>query len=392
MAVVKKKRYLSKSLKNGRAARVQRNRTEYAGINGSSLLSGSMELLEVDEESQSLVMGDDESVAEFEQRRLAAESMNAITHDESDTISFRNYLLANYLRGANYFNALTIHNVPVSRIKPPKLFQSPISLMELKKMIELQKAGIGKIKAVMDTWIKERESMVSTEHTKFYKSRMKVLDTDGLEGIHHVVKNIESRLGGRLQDRAYHLYDPEVFGTKFRGDMREAPEDYWEKYPELVKERKEKEAKMLREKEEEELRKKEEEERRKREEEEAKQRQQLEDDQLKRNQQPSETPSGALPLQITVPLSGAENSSGGHTPAPGMVTASMGNSSDIGLGTDQQPQPLPVTQEPLLNVASAQIPPQDQAQDIENVFGEYEAEPFNTGFDDEFADLDKVFF
>ena len=167
MAVVKKKRYLSKSLKNGRAARVQRNRTEYAGINGSSLLSGSMELLEVDEESQSLVMGDDESVAEFEQRRLAAESMNAITHDESDTISFRNYLLANYLRGANYFNALTIHNVPVSRIKPPKLFQSPISLMELKKMIELQKAGIGKIKAVMDTWIKERESMVSTEHTKF---------------------------------------------------------------------------------------------------------------------------------------------------------------------------------------------------------------------------------
>lgn len=410
--MVKKKSHKKvrpKGGRNGVSARAQRV-PEYPGLNGGSLLPGSLQLFDVDEESRMLVLADNVGAVEFEKARLRAESMNAITHDESDTISFRNYLLANYLRGANYFNALTLHNVPISRIKPPKLFQTPVAALDLKKSIELQKASIGKINAVKETWEKEKETLVGTEHTKFYKAKLKLLESDTPEAMNQIVKGLETRLGCRLQDKPYHMYSSEIFAPKFRGDLREAPEDYWEKYDDMVKERKEKELMMQKQKEEEEARLKEEQRRKQEEEEERRRR--IEEEKLQTSNIDN---SQSIPLQISMSMQsgGPDSQQPSHTPTsmpvpvPGMVAANntmpstttnpitsdsgapgnVSNTNNNPLALDQPP-PLPTPQQPLMPVGQEE----QNNQDIENVFEDYGSEPFNTGFDDEFADLDNVFF
>ncbi|KAL3231727.1 Transcription regulatory protein SNF6 [Nakaseomyces bracarensis] len=402
MAVVKKRSY-KKSVrpKNGRVSSRTQRVPEYLGINGGSLLPGSLQLFDVDEESRMLVLADNVGAVQFEKDRLKAESMNSITHDESDTISFRNYLLANYLRSANYFNALTLHNVPISRIKPPKLFQAPVSALDLKKSIELQKASMGKINAVKDSWEREKDAMVGSEHSKFYKSKAKLLESDTPDSINQLIKSLETRLGCRLQDRPHHIYNSDIFAPKFRGDLREAPEDYWDKYSDIVKERKEREVMLQKQKEEEEARQKLEEEQKKQEEEDERRRRE-EEAKKPTSDSASMTPSNSsIPLQMSMAMHGPDSqtsSQASSMPAPvmppGMVTANANvsvtsaNSSSNPLGLDQsQPPPLPGPQQPLMAVGSEQ-----PNQDIENVFEDYGSEPFNTGFDDEFADLDNVFF
>lgn len=406
MAVVKRrshKKMRPKGVRNGARARVP----EYVGLNGGSLLPGSLQLFDVDEESRMLVLADNVGAVEFERQRLKAESMNAITHDESDTISFRNYLLANYLRAANYFNALTLHTVPISRIKPPKLFQTGVTALELKKSIELQKASIGKINAVKEAWVREKEALMGSEHTKFYKGKVRLLEAGTPEALNQVVKGMETKLGCRLQDKTYHMYSPEQFAPRFRGDLREAPADYWEKYGDMVRERKEREVMILQRRKEEEEARIREEQRRKELMQEAEQRRRAQEDEdeeaTKKSGSGSLSSAGAIPLQISMgampgpdtqtspPLvTAAAAAAVPQQPVAGMVEAAdnisvPSDARNHPLGLDQPTPPLPAPQQPLVAVGQESQAPQD-------MFEDYGSEPFNTGFDDEFGDLDNVFF
>ncbi|QLQ79735.1 hypothetical protein HG537_0C03840 [Torulaspora globosa] len=368
----------------------------------------------------------------FESSRLKPEPSTTTIHDESDTISFRSYLLMNFVKSAEYMDVLMTQPIPNDKIRPPALFPSSRTLEAMKERLRVQREQLRGAKEALESF-----SWGMDGKLRFLKDKLAETE-NGCEETEPVLDEYLREFGLRSQTGrvAFHR-------NKFihlRGDMREAPADYWQQYTQrLEQERK----KALAAKQEEEQRKEKlrvmEMEKRKKEIEEERRREELErQKQLEQLQRNAMSQLDPLHEHLTFPGSNEESFSQAHTIAnpqyavPGQISASSNplqmqeqlQSNSQQYFNQQAPQQTESVQlqqrEPMMQDQSVlqnqpqqrqqqqqQLQPQQQQQQqqqqqnqqsqqpiangVESIFG-FEEEPFNNGFEEDFGELDTAFF
>lgn len=329
----------------------------------------------------------------FENSRLKPEQTNSIVHDESDTLSYRSYLIMNFVKSAEFMNALMTQPVTNSQIKPPSIFGN-VTLESLNARLASQKKELDIIqdKANNYLWSLSNDS-------QFLKDKIQASETQ--QGVFSdILEEYLHQFSLRSQD------DKAVFHKQkfldLRADKREAPADYWEKHKQLKKEQRDKALFLQRQKE------LEEEERVKRRlEEETRQRLEMEENRVRKEMEQKGKAQIDLQLQLQQQF------------GPDKV-----KQPELIQQQEQQGQP-PLLQVQAKNISDGQLEPsrqqfesrsqtpqqlsphdpdQDQDQNqpqqqpnatqngIDSIFGDFGNEPFSSGFDDEFGDLDTAFF
>ncbi|CAI4524895.1 CIC_collapsed_G0023450.mRNA.1.CDS.1 [Saccharomyces cerevisiae] len=231
-----------------------------AGMNGRSLTYAQQQL--------------NKQRQDFERVRLRPEQLSNIIHDESDTISFRSNLLKNFISSNDAFNMLSLTTVPCDRIEKSRLFTAA-------------EDGSRSTKDMIDA-VFEQDS-----HLRYQPDPVVV-----------------------------HRDDPALVG-KLRGDLREAPADYWtHAYGDVLAQYHE----------------------------------------AKERIRQKEVTAGEAQDEASLQQQQQQ------------VVTTVASQSPHATATEKEPVPA-VVDDPL-----------------ENMFGDYSNEPFNTNFDDEFGDLDAVFF
>ncbi|CCF59923.1 hypothetical protein KAFR_0I01420 [Kazachstania africana CBS 2517] len=315
----------------------------------------------------------------FLQNRLKSDPINSIIHDESDTISFRANLLKNFINTNDYLGVLLTQNLPINLIKPPAIHENPATeLSQLQKKLENNSLEVNALKEKLNT-------ITTTSIT------LDDLDFP-LESFDTVLKEYIDNHGLRVQDNRVVKHKDKF--NHLVAQVNEAPSDYWEKqYHKIIENQKTKkrELELQKLREQEESKKKEEERRRKEQEElelkrrreeadalrrqqeqqeQIRQQQQLQQEQQQRQQQPDFT-------NIALPIVPDEL-------VPNDITSVQVPIAEQVLGTNEKD-----IQENNENDADKNKNQQDL---LDEMFGDYNNEPFNSGFDDGFEDLDNVFF
>ena len=371
-----------------------------------------------------------------EVNRLKPEQISSVIHDESDTISFRANLLKNFVVAADYMTVLTAQPVPISKIKPPRVFQSsnPKTLRTIAQAFE---AKLKQEQTLLD-------ELKQAAHIAGHSTAVPAIDVDmeldSLAKVKSATEEYTAKHHLRVQDRRVIIHKDKF--THLKSDTREAPADYWKTtHRELLKEQKHKE-KLARE---EELRKKQEEEtRRIREEEEKKleeqrklqeleqqrslqlqqeqqrqREQQQQQEELKRQQQENQQSQQGIATQSGSMVPGVDNTSGiprepvirqgSESNTSGMPTQPQPITANAGVAQNSLPDSneLPSVGGPDIvgdNTSNdpnqvTNVDPNQQDNMLEDMFTEYNTnnnEPFSNSFDDEFGDgfdnLDNVFF
>ncbi|CCK72362.1 Snf6p KNAG_0J02830 [Huiozyma naganishii CBS 8797] len=347
---------------------------------------------------------------DFEASRLRAEQVGAVVHDESDTISFRSYILKNFINGSAYMNALTVNPVPLHRLKEVSVYGSnkdvKLSIISLEKKLEQEILLLDQLRGELDKEIElpdfERTLLGQIGH----------VDINSIESIDNALVLYRRKFAVRMQDTLLVRHDGKF--EHLKSDKKEAPEDYWQNYHEFKrkeKERRELEKKLaleqkLREEQEQkrlfeeaEAKRKLEEQQRDRiklqqlqqqnsEENRIKIMQQQQQDFIRQQKQEENNPAPLpRPLPSQIALTGfdaGQNIPQLMGPENNPVTATVSNNPNILGGADQPSVPLG-TQDVDQNG-------NEQQDLLDDMFGEYNNEPFNNGFDDDFGDLDNVFF
>ncbi|AAS53556.2 AFR185Cp [Eremothecium gossypii ATCC 10895] len=101
-------------------------------------------------------------------QRLNPEQIGTSVHDESDTISFRNHLLANYILTAGWMDALTTQAVPVSRIGRTPLYSELLRLDDLRARKAAAADEVAALEARLDSWAPD--SAFQEAYTELEKS------------------------------------------------------------------------------------------------------------------------------------------------------------------------------------------------------------------------------
>lgn len=356
---------------------------------------------QLQQEQQNLLQ---QQLKDDEANRLKPEQMNSVVHDESDTISFRSNLLKNFLSSTYFMNVLTTQPIPISMIKPPRIFQSsnPVTLKTIIGTFEMK---LSQEKNLLNE-LKERAKNLDLEESQIEscdKFNEDDLILDSLEKTDEVLSTYLNKYGLRKQDDRLFTHK-QKFGH-LKVDLSEAPTDYWSKtYKELVDEQKRKERLK---KEEEERKKREEEERKKQEERKLLEEQKLKELRIQRKaeeQRSLQFQSNPLEKDTNVidNIMIRQNEALPPNQIPQVIQASATMSSS------SQPISLHESNELLTantaatanntaQVENVEANPQDNI--LEDMFTEYNSndnEAFNNGFDDEFGDgfdnLDNVFF
>lgn len=273
----------------------------------------------------------------YNSSRLKPEQVGSAVHDESDTISFRSYILQNFIHAAELLDVLTTQPVPLSKIRPPNIYNSG-TLESVKQRLASQNEELAAIRAKHD-----RFSLEDPSDVKFFKQKYRELCDlqecgelpQQKEKLESIVRDYASKFNIRLQDDSVVVHRGDF--TFLRGDNSEAPADYWEKREQLLRQEEERKLLLKRQQEEEQ-------ERKIREEEEERKRQEAEQEAERKRQQEQQEQEAAA-------QAAAQQEQQVH-----------------------QPQP----------------PPQQGI--LDPTFGGLGAEPFNNGFDDGFGDLDTAFF
>lgn len=88
----------------------------------------------------------------FENSRLQPEQATTMIHDESDTVSYRSYLLMNFVKSAEYIDILTTQPVTNDKIRPPRLFKESFTLEAMKQRLKVQKEQLSCAKEALETF------------------------------------------------------------------------------------------------------------------------------------------------------------------------------------------------------------------------------------------------
>ncbi|CAB4253002.1 some similarities with Saccharomyces cerevisiae YHL025W SNF6 Subunit of the SWI/SNF chromatin remodeling complex involved in transcriptional regulation [Maudiozyma barnettii] len=227
-----------------------------------------------------------QQIKDNEANRLKPEQVNSIVHDESDTISFRANLLKNFILSTDFMNALTNQPVPLSKIKPPRVFQS-LNPVTLRNIITTFKTKVEQEQTLLDEL---KRTSADLDVQELHLDLAKELDNDisvyaTLEHTEDATRQYCDTHGLRSQDRRIVTHVKKFPSLKI--DPSEAPNDYWDTtYKELIQERdmkiKEQKKKEEEERKEKELQRKREEEQKRAEEQKRIEEQRLRDLELQR--------------------------------------------------------------------------------------------------------------
>lgn len=349
----------------------------------------------------------------FESSRLKPEQSTTMIHDESDTISFKSHLLMNFVKSAEYMDVLMTQAIPNDKIRLAPVFPSSKSLEAMKQRISVQKEQLRDAKEALDSFCWGDDGKL-----RFLKDKLAKTETEPEDTV-PVLQEYLREFGLRSQSSRA-VFHRNKF-DHLRGDMREAPADYWHQHS-LRMEEQRKKALMLKEREEEERREKLrliEVEKRKREMEEDRRREEVERqkqlEQLQKNaMSQAGSPHGQMAFagsnQGSFPqaqtISGAQFAMQGQAAAsatPLQLPEQLPNggqqyfnqqvSQTSESGEQHQQPPLASGQDTTQKQSQQQQRPlQPAASGVESIFGGFDDEPFNNGFEDEFGDLDTAFF
>ncbi|CCC69571.1 hypothetical protein NCAS_0C05810 [Naumovozyma castellii] len=306
----------------------------------------------------------------FETNRLKPEPINSIVHDESDTISFRSFLLKNFIEMGNLMNALTCNITPLDKINAPEIFipnekgtnmESILKAMELKIDKDLEELE------VLQNGKMQQEPFTPNDLTNFFSDKLKQLDNTTNVNDTQILQDYLSKKNLRSQENIIVIHRNEF--NHLKQDPREAPQSYWDTYnankiklQQELEERKrleEEEAKRRQEEEANFKLQQEEEEKRKKEEELQQQQQEEQQKLLLRQQQQQQDEEKQKQLAAQQ--------------AQQQQSQQQEQQED---GAEQQEQPAML----------------DNIFDDFTSNGNNNGNEFNTNFDDDFGDLDNVFF
>lgn len=370
----------------------------------------------------------------FENSRLQPEQATTMIHDESDTISYRSYLLMNFVRSAEYMDILTTQLVANDKIRPPRLFRESATLEAMRQRLGAQKEQLSRARQALETF-----SWDVDEDSRFLKDKLAKSESDGLDS-DALLKEYLQHFGLRSQNGKAVFYESKF--SDLRGDTREAPPDYWQKHALMIREQQKKALLLKKEQEEAERERLRlvEEHRRKLEMEEAARREerqkQMQLEQLRRGEQMA-MPGGDEEALFQQP--GQHNQSSFLQSRGSSHSLQFGASGQTAQYSTTAPQDiLQQSQQPQQSTDVRQLPhgqhqaqselmkqeqeqrrerqaeaqqqqqqqpqqpqkqPQQQPQQqeppqdaMESIFGDFDNEPFNNGFEDDFGDLDTAFF
>lgn len=272
-----------------------------AGMNGRSLTYAQQQL--------------NKQRQDFERVRLRPEQLSNIIHDESDTISFRSNLLKNFISSNDAFNMLSLTTVPCDRIEKPRVFSEKTMKYLMQKQHDIKTQATEQEEKPLAP-LKYTDLIVAAEGGS--RSTKDLIDAVFEQGNH-----LRYQPDGVVVHR-----DDSALVSKLRGDLREAPADYWtHAYMDVLAQYHEAKERI---------------------------------------RQKDITTSGT---QDEVTLQQQQQQQKQQ-----QAVATVAPQSPHAAATEKEPVPA-VVDDPL-----------------ENMFGDYSNEPFNTNFDDEFGDLDAVFF
>ncbi|SCU82951.1 LAMI_0C01464g1_1 [Lachancea mirantina] len=279
---------------------------------------------------------DSQQARNYDNTRLKPEQVGRLVHDESDTISYRSYLLQNFMISSELIDVLTTQAVPVSKIKPPRIYPS-MNLEAVKQAIEVEKQQIlAMVQATSEYKV--------TYPDKYQILRQSSSKLTGSDVDHEMVEKVSNEFAAAfnkvVQDDRFVIHQGKFL--ELRGDVSEAPPDYWSKYKEIAFQKRQRALQIMQAAEEQKKKETEEAELRQRTAEAA-----VFDDHLDKNSEAAEMHSEGLTNQAMVPPE-QQNGQTNHEQAhPAMLGS---------------------------------------------IFGDLNGDTFNNGFEDEFADLDTAFF
>lgn len=313
----------------------------------------------------------------FENSRLRPEHVSSVAHDESDTISFRSYLLRNYIKSAEYIDVLTTQLIPLDKIRPPEIFKG-ISANHLEEKLSQQRDSLSQLQQNLDSFKWELN-----ENSVFLKDKLSLAESN-LQDPDEILNQYETKFNLKTQENGIVIHKDKY--TQLQKDQSRAPDGYWSNYAKLKDEYKENKLKLQREQEQE--RQRQEEERRVQEEEELRRRQ-MEQYHLEQEQQQREREHHEQELLQQQQQQQVQHNH--HQDQEPELQEQNHDPNDQGDPIDsQQGEPSP-EDDPRAQV----FPPQQQNPNpnmMDGIFGDFGNEPFNNGFDDEFGDIDTAFF
>ncbi|AET40603.1 Snf6p Ecym_6221 [Eremothecium cymbalariae DBVPG len=272
-------------------------------------------------------------------QRLNPEQIGTSVHDESDTISFRNHLLANYILTAEWMDVLTTQAVPVSRIRKPRIYSEETRVEAMRQQLSGCLEEVEQLERRLESHAKQGLFGEPTPFRQCWKELSR--NPFDKEVLDRVQEKYEKHFGLTIRPDTTVIYRNRFsYAAHLVGNK--APDNYWtELYPQL----KERELQLQREQ----LKRERLEKERIKMEEEMLKKQLEEEEELKRKEQ--EERERQLQLQIQ-------------------------SDAAVQQATEQQEQDV--------NPAGNQL--------LDSMFNDINTEPFNTGFDDAFGGLDSAFF
>ncbi|AMD21897.1 HFR042Wp [Eremothecium sinecaudum] len=274
-------------------------------------------------------------------QRLDPEQIGSSVHDESDTISFRNHLLENYILASEWIDVLTTQAVPISRVKKPNIYPEELRLQHLEEQLRMRREQL----TLLEKKVEQLDTELDTSsQSVVLKECIHKLDQDIFcaETVDDIQKKFETHFGVTIRAGAVIMHRDKF---KFPSQVgNKAPDNYWtEVYPQILDRNLQEEREKL------ELEQLEKE---RLQQEEDLHQQQLEEEERKRKQQEEE--ERQLLLQ---------------SEAAAVTVTATAAASDQQTGDAQQGSEM-----------------------LDEMFNDIGTEPFNTGFDDAFGDFDNAFF
>lgn len=330
----------------------------------------------------------------FENSRLKPEQVSSIVHDESDTLSYRSYLMVNFVRSAEFMDVLMTQPVANRQIKPPTVY-GHLNVESLKTKLESQKEELSGLQEKAENY-----KWNLSEDSDFLRNKIRAsaAASNNKDKNSEILEDYLRKFGLRSQENTV-VFHRNKF-SHLRSDTSEAPPDYWSNHRQLKKEQREKALALQRQKEleeaekekarlaEEDKRRLQMEEERKRKEEEQKEQQQMhlhlemerhfDDGKIKQLAQPN------LPQQSPQQLPGLLQAQ-----AKVHLSSQLNESEDQAESQSDTPQQVLQPNEEQHQDNQQALPAQNG---IDSIFGDFGNEPFNNGFDDEFGELDTAFF
>ncbi|EDO15958.1 hypothetical protein Kpol_1044p17 [Vanderwaltozyma polyspora DSM 70294] len=374
----------------------------------------------------------------FLNQRLLPENISTIIHDESDTISYRSYLLKNFNSMSRNISVLLLNNNK-EIIKPNLKFNTSLINKDYlaKQKLELEKIN-EKLNDEGNDINMVNESLKDFYNKQLYKlNEINLLPSDSNDdNINSVLNSYLEKFNFKSQDNNIKFYPKEKF-NHFKNDTNEAPADYWTNlYKSKKEEQKKKDLEALRLQEEQKRREdelkriqKEELEQKQREEEAQKklhqQQQEVQKQTLLEEQQKQQQMQQQKQQQMQDDQRQQENQNQNHSTSisplvptnvpqqpsmPSQIMAqaqlpdqdSIAGQQKVGIqieSKDIQQQDSQLDQnsiqlndDNLLTVDKNEDNSQSQNDNLDPMFADFGNEPFTTEFDEEFGDLDAAFF